>query len=83
VGHVSWRSTPTAATLYPQWVYETKGHFTMSTVLNRHFARHYLEMVVVMFLAMAVLWLPAGWGLESVARAGPICKTRRRRRCCS
>ena len=38
----------------------------MSTVLNRHFARHYLEMVVVMFLGMAVLWLPAGWGLESV-----------------
>ena len=34
----------------------------MSTVLNRHFARHYLEMVVVMFLGMAVLWLPAGWG---------------------
>ena len=39
---------------------------TMSTVLNRHFARHYLEMVVVMFLGMAVLWLPAGWALESV-----------------
>ena len=38
----------------------------MPTVLNRHFARHYLEMVVVMFLGMAVLWLPAGWGLESV-----------------
>ena len=38
----------------------------MSTVLNRHFARHYLEMVVVMFLGMAVLWLPAGWVLGAV-----------------
>ena len=35
----------------------------MSTVLNRRFARHYLEMVVVMFLGMAVLWIPAGWAL--------------------
>src|SRR5918993_1299995 len=65
VGHVSWRSTPAAATLYPQRVYE-RMDLTMSTVLNRHFARHYLEMVAVMFLGMAVLWLPAGWGLESV-----------------
>jgi flagellar biosynthetic protein FliP len=31
--------------------------------LNRHFVRHYLEMVVVMFLGMAVLWLPAGLAL--------------------
>ena len=37
----------------------------MSTVLNRHFARHYVEMVVVMFLGMAVLGLPAGWALEA------------------
>ena len=35
----------------------------MSTVLNRHFARHYVEMVVVMFLGMAVLGVPAGWAL--------------------
>jgi hypothetical protein len=35
----------------------------MSTVLNRHFARHYVEMVVVMFLGMAVLGIPAGWAL--------------------
>ena len=32
-------------------------------VLNRHFARHYGEMVLVMFLGMAVLGLPAGWAL--------------------
>jgi hypothetical protein len=38
----------------------------MSTVLNRHFARHYVEMVVVMFLGMAVLGLPAGWVLGAV-----------------
>ena len=38
----------------------------MSTILNRHFARHYVEMVVVMFLGMAVLGLPAGWALEAV-----------------
>src|SRR5688500_192774 len=35
----------------------------MSTVLNRHFARHYVEMVVEMFLGMAVLGVPAGWAL--------------------
>ena len=34
----------------------------MSTV-NRHFVRHYLKMVVVMFLGMAVLGLPVGWAL--------------------
>ena len=28
-----------------------------------HFIRHYLEMVVVMFLGMAVLGIPAGWAL--------------------
>ena len=35
----------------------------MSSVFNRHFARHYVEMVVVMFLGMAVLGLPAGFAL--------------------
>lgn len=34
-----------------------------SSVLNRHFARHYIEMVVVMFLGMAVLGIPAEWVL--------------------
>ena len=35
-------------------------------VLNRHFARHYGQMVVVMFLGMAVLALPAEWALGTV-----------------
>ena len=30
-------------------------------VLNRRFARHYAEMVVVMVLGMVVLGVPAGW----------------------
>ena len=29
----------------------------------RRFARHYAEMVVAMFLGMAVLGVPAGWAL--------------------
>jgi uncharacterized membrane protein len=33
---------------------------------TRHFIRHYLEMVVAMFLGMAVLGVPAGWGLEAL-----------------
>ena len=32
----------------------------MTFVLNRHFARHYVEMVFVMFLGVAVLGPPAG-----------------------
>ena len=32
-------------------------------VLNRHFARHYGVMVLVMFIGMGVLALPAGWAL--------------------
>lgn len=35
-------------------------------VLNRHFARHYAEMVAVMFAGMIMLGLPAGWGLAAV-----------------
>lgn len=34
--------------------------------VNRHFARHYLQMVLVMFLGMAVLALPAEWALGAV-----------------
>jgi hypothetical protein len=34
-------------------------------VLNRHFARHYAEMVVVMFAGMIVLGIPAGLILGS------------------
>lgn len=33
---------------------------------TRAFARHYLEMVVAMFLGMVVLGLPAGWALKLV-----------------
>jgi hypothetical protein len=29
----------------------------------RHFVRHYVEMVVAMFLGMAVLGVPAGWAM--------------------
>ena len=36
----------------------------MRTV-NRHFVRHYVEMVVAMFLGMTVLWIPAGFALEA------------------
>jgi hypothetical protein len=34
-----------------------------SSSATRHFIRHYVEMVVAMFLGMAVLGLPAGWAL--------------------
>jgi hypothetical protein len=34
--------------------------------VNRHFVRHYAEMVVVMFLGMAVLGVPAGFALGAV-----------------
>jgi flagellar biosynthetic protein FliP len=33
---------------------------------TRHFIRHYGEMVVAMFAGMAVLGVPAGWGLSAV-----------------
>jgi hypothetical protein len=33
---------------------------------TRHFARHYVEMVVAMFLGMAVLGVPAGWAMGAV-----------------
>jgi hypothetical protein len=33
---------------------------------TRHFVRHYVEMVVAMFLGMAVLGIPAGWALGAV-----------------
>ena len=37
----------------------------MRTV-NRHFIRHYAQMVFVMFLGMAALGLPAGWALGAL-----------------
>jgi hypothetical protein len=33
---------------------------------TRRFVRHYVEMVVAMFLGMAVLGVPAGWALGAV-----------------
>jgi hypothetical protein len=32
---------------------------------TRHFVRHYVEMVVAMFLGMAVLGMPVGWALSA------------------
>lgn len=37
-----------------------------SKAATRHFVRHYAEMVVAMFLGMAVLGVPAGWALGAV-----------------
>jgi hypothetical protein len=33
---------------------------------TRDFARHYVEMVIVMFAGMAVLGLPAGWAMTAM-----------------
>jgi hypothetical protein len=33
---------------------------------TKHFVRHYVEMVVAMFLGMAVLGVPAGWALSAM-----------------
>ena len=33
---------------------------------TKHFIRHYVEMVVAMFLGMAVLGIPAGWALSAI-----------------
>jgi len=33
---------------------------------TRRFARHYVEMVIAMFLGMAVLGVPAGWALNAM-----------------
>ena len=33
---------------------------------KKHFIRHYVEMVVAMFLGMAVLGLPAGWAMGAM-----------------
>jgi hypothetical protein len=36
------------------------------TTSTRHFVRHYVEMLVAMFLGMAVLGMPALWALAAV-----------------
>jgi hypothetical protein len=33
---------------------------------TRHFIRHYLEMVIAMFLGMAILAVPAGWAVSAM-----------------
>jgi hypothetical protein len=35
-------------------------------VLNRHFARHYTQMVIAMFVGMVALGIPAGWALGAL-----------------
>jgi hypothetical protein len=44
----------------------TPRHTRRITSSTRHFVRHYVEMVVAMFLGMAVLGVPAGWALGAV-----------------
>ena len=39
---------------------------TIKPALTRSFARHYLEMVVVMFVGMALLALPAQWATDAL-----------------
>jgi hypothetical protein len=46
---------------------------------TRQVVRHYAEMVVAMFLGMAVLGIPAGWALAAMAQAGPTWPTTPRR----
>ena len=50
---------------------------------NRHFVRHYLEMVAAMFLGMALLGLPAVAALAPSARARASCGAMLPRCCCS
>src|SRR4051812_8379359 len=57
---------PVASFRYPPGVsthYETEAHMFSKQILNRHFARHYGVMVLVMFIGMGVLGLPAAWAL--------------------
>jgi hypothetical protein len=42
------------------------GRLPRLSAWTRHFIRHYVEMVAAMFLGMAVLGVPAGWGLDAV-----------------
>jgi hypothetical protein len=41
-------------------------HARRITSSTRHFVRHYVEMVVAMFLGMAVLGAPIGWALGAI-----------------
>ena len=42
---------------------DSRGRSRRLSRSTRHFIRHYLEMVAVMFAGMGVLGLPAGWAL--------------------
>ena len=57
-------------TVRPQVTTRPSAHTTRprsrAGTINRHFLRHYAEMVVVMFVGMAVLGLPAGYALGAV-----------------
>ena len=55
----------------------TTSETTERPVLTKAFARHYLEMVVVMFVGMGLLALPARWawagaGLDTADTAGML-----------
>ncbi len=50
---------------------------------TRHFARHYLELLVAMFVGMAVLGLPVGLGLSALGMSSSELQTRHLRCCCS
>ena len=45
---------------------DSRGRSARLSQSTRHFIRHYVEMVVVMFAGMAFLGLPAGWALGAV-----------------
>jgi hypothetical protein len=36
------------------------------TPATKHFIRHYVEMVIAMFVGMAVLGIPAGWAMAAI-----------------
>jgi hypothetical protein len=40
--------------------------FSLPRASTRHFVRHYVEMVIAMFLGMAILGVPAGWALSAM-----------------
>ena len=52
-----------AADLHRNGVHSRARRMSAST---RHFVRHYVEMVIAMFLGMVVLGVPAGWALGAV-----------------
>jgi len=52
-----------AADLHRNGMHSRARQMSPST---RHFVRHYVEMVIAMFLGMGVLGAPAGWALGAV-----------------